>query len=112
MHDALARIVEPDQPDAVLGRIVRELLDHPADLRSRQVAGAPPGRHVVVGDAECELGMRDRRPALRQLVEGVERPFVQQMPVDPQQCLPVLAGQNGVAVPQLVDDGAGRFAHR
>src|SRR5688572_2374090 len=59
----------------------------------------------MVGDTEGEVRMGDLGAALPQLVEGMKRALVHKVPIDPQQRLPVLAGYDGVTVPELVEQG-------
>ena len=68
-------------------------------------------RHVVVGDAEGQAGFGDRNAPLRQLAEGVERALVHVVAVDPEQRLAVLAADDLVGGPELVDQGLG-LAHK
>jgi hypothetical protein len=109
MDDALAGIVEAEEVDAVGEGVLVELLHHPADALVRNAARAAGG-HVMVGHPEGEVRPRHRRVATSKLGEGVVRPLVHEVPVDPEQGLPVLAGENRVLVPNLVEEGAG-LAH-
>ena len=67
---------------------------------------APARRHVVVGDAERQIGPRDGQTRARDLGEGVMRAFVHEMAVDPQQRVAVLLREDDVGVPELVEQGA------
>ena len=67
-------------------------------------------RNVVVGDAEGQAGLGDRRAALREPAEGVERAFVDVVAVDPEQRLAVVAAHDLVGRPQLVEQGQ-RLVH-
>ena len=71
MNDALARIVDVEQPDAVLRRIVVKLLDHPGNIgRGRRVPVAAH-RHVVVAHPEGQVRARDSAVAAGDLGKGV-----------------------------------------
>ena len=65
VHDALARIVEPEQLDAVPGGIVLELAHHARDLGIGDIVPRAARRHVVVGDAEGQAGLGDRARRVR-----------------------------------------------
>ena len=107
MDDALSRIVEPEQLDAVLGRVLLDLPHHARHLGIGDVAPRAARRHVVVGDAEGQARLGDRHAALGQLAEGVERALVHIMPVHPKQRLAILAPHDLVGGPNLVDDRLG-----
>ena len=88
-------------------RIVLELAQHPRGLGTGDALRAISRvGHVMIGDAEGQLGMGDAPAARRDLIESQERALVQQMPVDPEQRRAVLASAYRVRVPQLVDHGA------
>ena len=105
MHNALSGIIQSEQGDIVPGAIVGELVDHPLDLGRQRIAVA--GRHIVIGDAEGQIGTVQPRLPFGELVERMERAFMQQMPVDPQQRLAVLAVDNHMRIPDFVDQGFG-----
>ncbi len=107
MHDALARIVEAEQLDAVLGRVLLDLPHHARQLGIGDVAPRAARRHVMVGDAEGQPGLGDRHAALGQLAEGMERALVHVVAIDPEQRLAVLATHDLVGGPELVDQGFG-----
>ena len=102
MHDALARIVQAHQHDAVLAGVVDDLLDHALERGIGEGAVAI-GRHVMVGDAEGQVRPRDLLVARLDLVEALERAFVHVVPVDPQQREAVLGFQDLVLRPDLVE---------
>ena len=110
MHDALPGIVEPEQLDAVLRGILLDLPHHARELGIGDVAARAARRHVMVGDAEGEARLGDRHAPLGQLAEGVERALVHVVAVDPEQRLAVLAADDLVGGPQLVDQGL-RLVH-
>ena len=103
VHDALARVVEAHQHDAVLGRVVDDLLDHAGERGIGDDAVARMRRHVVVGDAEGQVRPRHLGVARLDLVEALERAFVDVVPVDPQQREAVLGLEDLVLCPDLVE---------
>ncbi len=64
----------------------------------------------MVGDSEGETWFGNPRAARFDLAEGVERSFMHVMAVDPQQRLAVVAPDDLVGRPQLVEKGQ-RLAH-
>ena len=106
VHDSLARIVQPDQPDPRAPRIVFELPEHLGEIPVAATQGALARWHIVVRDPEGELGMRDAPAPSSDLIECKERPLMHKMAVDPDEARPVLARRNRVGVPELVDEGA------
>ncbi len=111
MHDALTRIAQAEQTDAVCGGVGLEIGDHRRDRRIGDRAVAGVGRHVMIGNAEGEPRLGHRTSALLHLREGEERAFMHIMAVDPEQRGAVLAPRDLVRGPELVDEGLG-FAHR
>ena len=67
-------------------------------------------RHVVIGHAEGQAGLGDLDAPLGQPVEGVERALMHVVAVDPEQRLAVLAANDLMGGPELVDQGL-RMAH-
>ena len=69
MDDALPRIVQAEQLDAVLRRVLLDLPHHPRQLGIGDVLARAARRHVVVGHAEGQAGLGDlarrARPACR-----------------------------------------------
>jgi hypothetical protein len=61
----------------------------------------------MVGNAESQIGTVQPRLPSGELVERMERAFMQQMPVDPEQRLAILAVDNHMGIPDLVDQGFG-----
>ncbi len=111
MHDALARIVEAEQRDAVARRVVHQLADHAGDLGIGNVlARTARGDRPVVGERQVGPASGDRGAAVGELGEGVERSFVHIMAVHPEERVAVLGPQDLVRRPQLVDQGL-RFVH-
>ena len=108
MHDALARVVKPEQSDAVRLRIVGKAPDHRADGRVGDGGGAAARRHVMVGDREGEIGPRHLRAPRRHLGKGMVRAFMHEMPIDPQQARAILAREYLVRIPQFVEQGLRR----
>jgi hypothetical protein len=102
MHDALARIGQPEQRDAVTVRVALELGDHAGGRRIEHCALAAARRHVVVGDTEGQVGAAHLPVAGDDLVEGMVRAFVQEMPVDRQQRLPGRTDTDFVGRPDLI----------
>ena len=107
MHDALPGIVQPEQLDAMLCRIFLDLAHHPRELGIGDILPRAAGRHVMVGHAEGQARLGDLDAALGQLAEGVERTLMNVVTVDPEQRLAVLAADDLVGGPELVDDGLG-----
>ncbi len=107
MDDALPRIVEAEQLDAVLGGVLLDLAHHARELGIGDIGPRAARRHVMVGDAEGQPRLGDRDAALGELAEGVERALVDIVAVDPEQRRAVLAAQDLVGGPELVDDGLG-----
>jgi hypothetical protein len=107
MHDALPRVVQPEQLHAVLCGVLLDLAHHARELGDGNVRARAARRYVVIGDAEGEPGLGHRNAPLGKLAEGVERAFVHVMAVDPQQRVAILAAHNLVGRPDLVDDGLG-----
>ena len=112
MDDALAGVVEAEQPELMALRIVAQLHDHALDGGIDAIEIALAGRDVMILDAEGQVRPRQLGAARLQLVEGVERAFMQEMPVDPEQALPVLALHDDMRVPDLVEQCARRFRCR
>ena len=113
VHDSLPRVLEPEQRDPVLGGVVLEHAHHARDVGIVDVVPGTARRHVVIGDAEGQARLGDARAARLELAEGVERPLVHVMAVDPQQRLAVLAPRDLMGCPQLVEQGRRRVhAHR
>ena len=110
VHDALSRVVQSEQPDRVLGRIVLDLPHHARDLGIGDIVTRAAGRNVMVGDREGQAGLGHAGTALRQPGECVKGAFMHVMAVDPEQQLAVLAAHDLVRRPQLVDQGA-RVVH-
>ena len=111
MDDALARIVEPEQGDAVMRRVGAEQVDHTGDRGIGDRPAAATGRHIVIGDAEGQIGTRDAAVARGDLAEGMVRAFMDEMPVDPDQRQAIVAAGHDVVVPQFVKQGR-RCRHR
>ena len=65
------------------------------------------GRHIMVGHAEGQARFGDLDAALSELAEGVERALMNVVAVDPEQRLAILAAEDLVGGPELVDDGLG-----
>ena len=88
MHDALLRVIDSPVHDPCATGVGCKLIDHVARFRiaCRSTAKlTPSGRHIVVGEGE-----RLRRPAHRaagslQPIKRVERPLMNEIPVDVQQ---------------------------
>ena len=108
VHDALPWIVQAEQLDAVLARVALEIAHHGRDLRIRDLMVAAARRHVMVGDAEGQPGLRRLAAARLHLAEGVEGAFVDVVPVDEEERSAVLAPCDLVRGPELVDEGQWR----
>ncbi len=107
VHDALPGIADPEQPDAVLGAVLLDLPHHAGDLGIGNIRAGAARRHIVVGDAEGQAGLGHRRAAIGELAERVHGAFVHIMAIDPEQRLAVLAPQDLMGGPELVDQGLG-----
>ena len=105
VDDALARVVEAEHLQLVVRGILGQLVDHPRDVRIGRASLALTGGHVMVGDREGQIGPRDLALARPQLVEGMERAFMHEVPVDPEQDVILILLQNIMAAPQLVEQG-------
>ena len=80
--------------------------------RSAVAAGAPGGRHVVIGDSERQVGTAHLTAGGPQTFERLRGGhLVDQMPIDVDQARAVLAPRNDVRVPDLLVQGARAFAH-
>ena len=99
VHDALARIVEAEQPDAVLFGVVLDLAHHARDLGIGDVVTRTARRHVMIGHAEGQPGLRHLDAAFAKLGEGVKRAFMDVVAVHPQQRLAVVAPHDLMGVP-------------
>ena len=110
VHDALPGVVQPEQPDPVLRRIVLDLPHHARDFGIGDMVTRAAGRNVMIGDREGQAGLGDARTPLRQPGEGMKGAFMHVMAVDPEQRLAVLAPHDLMRRPQLVDQGA-RVVH-
>ena len=103
MHDALARVVEIGQVDAVPRGVGAQLRDHARKLGIGDCARPPRARCVMVGDGEGQIGAAQRAGLMVQHAECVEAALVHVMPVYRQQRLAVLPHRNHVRVPKLVE---------
>ena len=107
VNDALPGIFQPEQGDALIAGILIEVADHARDLGIGDRLVATARRHIMVGDAECQLRLCDAGAAPGQLAEGVKRAFMNVVPVDPEQGLAV-AFQDLVLSPEFVEQGQRR----
>ncbi len=103
MDDALARIAQSEQADTVPRGVVGELPHHPRNLGIGDRRARRAGRHVMIGNAEGQFRMRHRGATARDLVEGMERAFVHVMTIDEQQRFAIVAADDLVRAPQLVE---------
>ena len=87
--------------------IFLDLAHHPRDLGIGDVWSRAARRHVMVGHPEGQAGLGHRHAALRQPAEGVKRALMNVVAVDPEQRLAVLAADDLVGGPELVDQGLG-----
>ena len=109
VHDALARVVDAEMPDARCVCVARELLDHVAHLGIRDPGCAPVaihGRHVMICEAECLLGPPHGSAFALQRVKGVKRALVHEEAVHKEQLPAVLCGMDQVPLPNLFEQGA------
>ncbi|KFC50354.1 hypothetical protein DK37_05790 [Halomonas sp. SUBG004] len=104
MYDALAWVVQAKQRHPVLSRVMAELLDHRAHLGVGHAGKVSClGGHIVVGNAKGQVGSGDGQLSFTQLVEGMERPFMDKVTVYPQQALAAVAAMHFVGLPHLVE---------
>ena len=82
VNDALRRIIEPEQPEAVLGSVGGKPIDHAGDFHVSDRRSSAR-RHVVVGDAEGQRRFCDTRLSLIELAESMVRTLVHEMAIDP-----------------------------
>jgi len=94
VHDALPRIVQPEEMDAVLRSVRLEIAHHRRNLRIGDLAVAPARRHVMIGDAEGKARLGDLASALSHFAESVKGAFVHIVPVDPEQRSAVFAARD------------------
>src|SRR5476649_681368 len=107
MHDALPGIVQSEQLDAVLCRIFFDLAHHPGEFRIGDIPPRPACRHIMVRNAEGQAWLRDLNASLGQLAKCVEGTLMNIVTVNPEQRLAVLAADDLMGGPELVDDGLG-----
>jgi hypothetical protein len=105
VQDALTRIVDPEQRDAVPRCVGLQLEHHVADLGVRDSVDAfvaPSRRHVMVGEGEQLARTRDAAAFLLQFVERVRSALVNIGAIDvQQQFLAIL--RHDVTVPDFLD---------
>ena len=105
VDDALARVAQVEDGHPVLGRVERDQLDHAARLGigdRRDVAACR--RHVMVRCSEGALGPAQLETPLGQDLEGMARAVVDQVAVDVEERLPVVALDDLVALPDLLEE--------
>src|SRR5499427_3155015 len=107
MHDALAWVTQTEQCYAAFTCIGLKIAYHRRDLGIGDGLIAAVGRHIMVGNSECQPRFGNPATALLHLAESVERPFVHIVPVDPKQGGSVVATHNLMRRPQLVYEGQG-----
>lgn len=77
--------------------------DHLADGRIGDRAIPAASRHVMIDDSERQVGPGNPQGAFGELTEGVVRALMDEMPVDPEQRLPVFLRDDDVRVPHLTE---------
>ena len=108
MSDALPGMALAEAGDAVLRCILLQLPDHPP--RIVRLHGAGARRHVMVGHAKCQVRPGHLRAARFRIGETVMGTLVDEVAIDPEQAVAVVALDDGVGIPDFVDNGAGRAA--
>ena len=107
MGDALPLVAEVEQGDAALGRVGADLLDQLAMMRIddvRHVAAVAP--HIVVGRREAAVRTAQLHVALPQLGEARRRAVMHQVAVDVEQRVAVVAIDDDVTLPDLLEHRA------
>src|ERR1700761_8868166 len=93
------------------GGILPQMVDERRRFRIGDRPTASPrlrlARHVMIGNAERQIGPTNCSAGVVQFVEGVKAALVDQVPIDPQQAGPVVSRGNDMAVPDLVKQGEG-----
>ncbi len=100
-------IIQAEQTDPVLGRVLLDLAHHARDLGIPDPVAGPTRRHVMIRHSERETRLRNRRATLRQPAEGVKGTFMHVMAINPEQRLAVIATHNFVRHPKFIDRGLG-----
>ena len=80
MHNALPRIAQTEEPDALRLGVAPQCVDHPPDIR-RHLAGAGGG--IVIDDPKGQIRGGHLQAAAFQFNKCVVRSFVHQMSIDP-----------------------------
>ena len=90
VDDALTLIGHVEERKIIGFRVGVEELDRLPDIgRGDIIERAPRCRNIVIGKSKGEFRARDCKTAFADLLEGVERAFMEQMPVDIQKRMPV-----------------------
>ena len=105
MHDALARIVKPEQPETMPAGILLQCRDHARDGGIGDRPTAPARGDVVIGHAEGQLRLRHALAPLGQFAERVVGALMHEMPIDEEQRRAILAGMDFMRLPDLVEQG-------
>ena len=87
-------------------RIVRQTRDHARDVGGRAARRAIARGGVMVADRDRQVWMGDGQSARLQLCEGVVRPFMDKMAIDPQKRRPIRTQRHLMHRPKLVEKGA------
>ena len=80
MDDALSRVAQIEQTNALGASVPPERVDHPSDVAGNFAATR---RRIMVDHTKCQVGRRHRHAATLQFGKGVMRPFMHEMPVNP-----------------------------
>src|SRR5262245_43510127 len=113
VDDSLAGVVDPEQGYAMLRGVVLKRTHHAGNIGIIDDAPRAARGDIMIGDSEGEASFGHARAACLEMAESVERPFMHEMAIDPQQRLAVLASHDFVRRPQLIEQGQrGIHAHR
>jgi hypothetical protein len=76
-----------------------QILHHRRNFGIGNTLTAPARRDVVIGDAKSQLGLGYGTTARFHLAEGVKRPFMDVVSIDPEQSRAIFASRNLMSVP-------------
>src|SRR3979490_3443175 len=104
MGDALTHVAKIEQRDAALRRVLPDLLDQPAVMGIGDVLHRPAvAQHIVIGRGEAAIGPPQLQPARAQLRDACRRAVMHQVTVDVEQRVAVVAIDDHVALPDLLE---------
>ena len=106
MDDAVAFVGQVEMHDAEILRMPRQFFHgNPHDVFGDFLNPRDRRRHAVIGHGEVLLRFPNRAPLFDQRVEGTVLPVRQQLAVHIQQRLAVVARDDDVIVPNLLEEG-------